>query len=120
MSALEMINPVAIDPDDPVNHGRTLWCVHGSKHCPALMAVKLLAYTSDHVRLPVGRPGVVHVWGFSVWRRQPGFRTLGIRFDEWAKDFKICSLFLTQCEALKEVARLTKVPGEPHAARSHQ
>lgn len=51
-----------------------------------------------------------NVWGFSVWRRQPGFRTLGLPYSEWAKRHKVCELFGSQADALAEMARLTKLP----------
>lgn len=27
--------------------------------------------------------GVQNIWGFSIWRNRPGYRTLGIPFVDW-------------------------------------
>lgn len=89
-----------IDPMDPASHGKPLWVVYGEKADPRVLYAKLLAYTNDHRLLPAGTAGVVCIWGHSVWRRQPGFRTLGINVAEWSVRSGLAPLFFdTQAEA---------------------
>jgi hypothetical protein len=67
-----------IDPRDPFWHGRSLWVVYGPISFPTFICAKLYAYTPSFTRVPVGQPGaVVCLWGYSVYRGQPGFRTFG-------------------------------------------
>ncbi len=32
--------------------------------------------------------GVPNIWGFSIWKNVPGYRTLGIPFREWRERHK--------------------------------
>lgn len=94
---------------DPANHGKPLWVVFGSRTWPQIICVKLFAYSVDHVLLPVGEKGPnVCVWGYSVWKREAGFRTLGTDVCEWAKARKLCEFYDTQDEALDRLRKLTK------------
>lgn len=98
-----------IDPMDPINHGKPLWVVYGHECAPSLMCCKLLAYTSDHQLLPIGTKGTnVVIWGHSVYRNKPGFRTLGQNIDSWAgKSIYGPYFFESQKNALEEICRIT-------------
>jgi hypothetical protein len=75
-----------INPHDPINHDKPLWIVHGETCFPAIFCAKLRAYREDNALLPAGGRGpVVCVLGYSVYKREPGFRTLGVEVTEWAK-----------------------------------
>lgn len=100
---------VEIDPADPYWHGRPLWVVYGPKCSPTFIAAKLRAYTEKHVLLPIGYSGpVVCIWGYSVYKRVPGFRTLGISVTELEKPH----LFADQDEALAYLKKLTTPMGD--------
>ena len=72
-----------IDPRDPKNHGHPIWVTTGPACCPSIVCAQLLAYSATHALLPVGRSGpIVCIWGYSVYRRVPGFRTLGKSIEE--------------------------------------
>ncbi len=98
-----------IDTADPTSHGKELWIVHDAHHWPIPFRAKLLAYSAKHELLHVGTAGPnVAIWGFSVYRRSPGFRTLGINVEEWAKHSSFEPLFFTtEAEALEWIGRAT-------------
>lgn len=75
------------DVCEPANHGRPLWVVYGPAACwPSLLCCKLMPYSKDHQLLPVGTPSKnVCIWGLSRWKRQYGFRTLGINVRQWVE-----------------------------------
>lgn len=65
-----------IDPYNPANFDKPLWCVYGPECFPTLFCCKILY-------LPSYGPIGPCVWGYSVYRRQPGFRTLGQSLKNW-------------------------------------
>jgi len=75
-----------LNPLDAKNHGKPLWVVVGpSPYWPEMLCCKLLAYDQSNRLLPVGSTGTsVCIWGYSVWRGKPGFRTLGTDVMDWA------------------------------------
>jgi hypothetical protein len=101
---------VKVDPHDPTSHGKPLWLVHGERCFPSLLCAKLVAYTQEHRMLPAGTPGPrVRIWGYSVWKGEPGFRTLGVDVNDWAKKSgRAPKFFDSQTEALEELRKLTK------------
>jgi hypothetical protein len=98
-----------IDPQDPSSHGKPLWVVYGLTCFPSLLCAKLLAYGADYQPRPVGVAGAhVCLWGYSVYRGEPGFRTRGVRVEEWAKRSTMKPRwFDTQTEALECLRKLT-------------
>ena len=100
-----------LDLKDPKNHGKPLWAVYGYDFTPSLMCCKLLAYTADHHLLPVGANGAtVVIWGYSVYRGKPGFRTLGQDVEKWCiarSDEPRPRFFESQDLALEEMRKLT-------------
>ncbi len=70
-----MINKKDLELDTPY------WCVYGSKYSPSILCFKLHFWKTD---LPSYKHlEAINIWGYSVYKRKPGFRTLGIKFDEW-------------------------------------
>ncbi len=101
-----------IDPRDPYWHGRPLWVIYGPKCHPTFICAKLRAYDAAHIIQPVGRPGAnVCIWGYSVYRRVPGFRTMGTGIETLDDPH----FFSVQDEALSYLRKLTTPMG--NAAR---
>jgi hypothetical protein len=100
---------LTIDPADPKNHGKRLWVLYGHECMPSIMCCMLRAYTEDHTPVPVGKNGHhVVIWGYSVYREKPGFRTLGQNLTEWSERSSYGPLFFeTQKPALDELGRIT-------------
>lgn len=100
---------------DPANHGRPLWFVYGAKCFPTIVYAKLVAYDANLRRLPVGERGpMICIWGYSVYRGEPGFRTLGTNFEEWARQSTLKPYgFADQEEALALLRRLTRPKVSP-------
>jgi hypothetical protein len=98
---------VAIDPHDHAFRDRPLWVVYGEAECwPQLLCAKLVGYSADHRLSPTGP--VTCIWGYSVWRRKPGFRTLGINVNEWASRHAFGPFFyVDQASALDHLRRIT-------------
>jgi hypothetical protein len=100
----------SLDPLEPANHGEPLWVVYGDySRSPELMCVRLRAYDEQHELLPVGvRGAYVAIWGFSVWKRRSGFRTLGMNVEEWAARYAFGPFFYdVQDNALEHLQRIT-------------
>lgn len=71
---------LAVDPLDPSNHDKPMWVVYGiSPFWPQLLCAKVLPHDGGGVL-----PPSVNIWGYSVWKRKPGFRTLGVAVQEWS------------------------------------
>lgn len=47
------------------------------------------------------------IWGYSVYRRSPGFRTLGLSLKEWRKEVESPKFFEHQVHALSHLADIT-------------
>lgn len=74
--------------------GEVLWGVYGPDSFPSVFACKILEH-----------PGQGRVlWGFSIYRRSPGFRTLGVS-SLWAEQHGL-HLFRTQAGAFAFIASL--------------
>jgi hypothetical protein len=66
-----------VNPFEPANFNRALWCVHGRDGSPQIQAFMV----ND-----AGVNGTATIWGYSIYRKSPGFRTLGLRLDTWLSD----------------------------------
>lgn len=82
-------SPVSWD-EAPV--GVQLWGVYGNDCFPTIFACKMLDYPS----------GMRAIWGFSVYRRKPAYRTLG-QNHAWAVACGL-RLFLTREAAFASIA----------------
>lgn len=52
---------------------KRLWIIYEYACFPSVLAAKLRLYE-----------GSIIIWGYSVYKGEPGYRTLGITLDEWA------------------------------------
>ena len=86
------IESLAVDPLDPKNLDKILWCVHGYDSHPSVHCLKIK--TSPHIS---GH----FVWGYSMWKREPGFRTLGISVQEFKGQKKLFIFFENKIDALE-------------------
>lgn len=92
-----------VDPNLSEHHDRVLWCVHGVACFPTMFCCKIRAHAEY---------GAI-IWGYSVYRRKPGFRTLGRNVNSWMQELKEkfgCSMFEfydDHSEAIKRVTQLT-------------
>jgi hypothetical protein len=97
------------DPFDPANHGKPLWITYGVDCFPQIVCAKLLAYGPKHNLLPVGERGAyVCIWGYSIYKRQPAFRTLGTRLDKWIDRHDFVRFYEDQEAALDDLRTLTR------------
>ena len=85
------IDPKALDSADKV-----LWCVYGHTYWPQIMCCKLHDYEGDR-----------NIWGYSVWKNKPGFRTLGKRLSEWYSSHDLCLFFDDQQLALDYLKKIS-------------
>jgi hypothetical protein len=78
---------------DPKEHLDTpLWIVYGPDCFPHLLLAKV---RSD-----------LTIWGWSIWRRQPGFRTLGMNLQTWIDREENPRFFLNRADAFARLAEL--------------
>jgi hypothetical protein len=85
----------AIDPWDSQYHYRPIWCVYGPDSFPTVFCCQLTHSC-----------GSLNVWGYSVYRRSPGFRTVGRELAGWVAE-KGAVFFAEQSGALAHIAKLT-------------
>lgn len=97
-----------IDPKNKEFIDTPLWCIYGPECFPVIFCCKI----SDTVH---ETPSPV-IWGYSVYKEIPGFRTLGRHLTEWIEEVK--NLFGTepiffnrQDEALTYLGKLTNPLG---------
>jgi hypothetical protein len=76
-----------------------LWCVYGPDCFPTLLCFKL-RYQD------VGGYNDICIWGYSVYKKVPGFRTLGTIFSKWAKE-NSPKIFDSQEQALEYLKKIT-------------
>lgn len=81
-----------VSPLDPQHAGKPLWCVYGPDCFPSLICCRI-------------KDG--NIWGYSVWKRQPGFRTLGISLEAFAKERETPRFYAAQADALERLAKIT-------------
>jgi hypothetical protein len=61
--------------DDAGCHNKPLWFVYGVNCFPSIICCTLKKSDDDKIIL----------WGFSIYKRSPGFRTLGVEVNTWVK-----------------------------------
>lgn len=67
-----------IDPMLDENHGKIMWCVHGPSSFPTVITC-IIKRSINWYNRPI-------IWGYSEYRRSPGFRTLGVEVEKWAAE----------------------------------
>lgn len=65
-----------IDPSLEAHLGKPVWCVYGPDCFPSVICCKILDHPHDGLS----------IWGYSIYRRSAGFRTLGKNLDTWMDD----------------------------------
>ena len=91
--------PGAVDPFNSATHNKILYCVYGYKCFPQILTCKII--NSDDYG-PI-------IWGYSVYKRKPGFRTLGQQLEKWIEQnaYQMCIFFDEQPDMLECVRKLT-------------
>lgn len=86
-----------VDPRDSKNHRRTLWCVYGPDCFPTVFACQIIPHGDGAA-----------IWGYSVYRGKPGFRTLGRELSGGWIEENDARFFDNQQEALNYLLLLTR------------
>jgi len=108
-----MPKPTPIDPFDPQHWDKPLFVVYGSSAFPSLLCCKVLHRTTYPDKDPC-------IWGFSIWRRSPGFRTLGIKLKTWVERETDPRFYLTQEEAFEAIREtFNKAAPVPKVRKGH-
>jgi hypothetical protein len=68
-----------INPLDPTNHDRPLWLVYGVECQPQIVCCKIMMCGEPDDLKPT-------IWGFSVYKGVPGFRTMGHSLKGWMRN----------------------------------
>ena len=76
-----------------------LWCVYGPDCFPTMFCFKLRSWTSDNIDFQ--HLNGIYIWGYSIYRGEPGFRTLGLNFENWKESINNPLFFETSEEACK-------------------
>lgn len=107
----EVVKYEEIDPRDTMFTNVPLWCVYGYDFCPQVMACKISRAHIEAAKA-AGRD-YVHmgpaILGYSVFKRQPGYRTLGQDLAHWLNSHethKTAKFFISQREALAYLSDL--------------
>lgn len=91
------------NPFGKINHNVALWCVYGYSAFPSMIGCTLRVHNHRGVES-------LNIWGFSIYKRQRGYRTLGISvekfYETYGKDFRP-KFFRIQADALAFIAALT-------------
>lgn len=93
-----MSAPFEVDYLDPANWNKPLWCAHGYKSHPSIHCLMIKPCPSVNFQ--------PFVWGYSVWKRQPGFRTLGLSFEEFHKNKDLYLYFDKKQAALNYLSKI--------------
>jgi hypothetical protein len=89
------MHPGQIDPAAPEFFRKPLWAVYGHDCFPSLIAC-----------IVSGTPGNLAVWGYSVYRRAGGYRTLGQSLEKWSGSNN-ARFFANQDDAIGCMRKLT-------------
>lgn len=82
---------MVVDPFDSKYDNTLLWCVRGTADIAIYIDCVMINYDSQIN--PV-------VWGYSVYRRSPGFRTLGISLHRLKDQHSCCMFFDNRDDAI--------------------
>jgi hypothetical protein len=85
---------------DPLNYiDKPLWCVYGYECFPSVFACTINSASGTPV-----------IWGYSVYKRSGGYRTLGLNLDKWIAEQnligKIAYFFNKQEHAMEFLSKL--------------
>lgn len=90
-----------IEPTSRKYWDTPLWVVYGHDCFPTMFCCKVLNHASCGLT----------IWGYSVYRRQPGFRTLGQDLLEWRNEVEKPKFFARQEDALAHLGKITTPRG---------
>lgn len=91
-----------VDPFNPENGDKPLWVVYGHDAFPSILCCKI---RHNHADLgPI-------IWGFSIYKRSPGFRTLGLEVQTWIDRYHMAKFFDDHAEAIAYITKLTTPMG---------
>jgi hypothetical protein len=99
------MKPKTVNPTVSANHHKPLWCVSGHDCFPEIMCCYI---TNDFT-----------IWGYSVYKRQPGFRTLGQSLFKWMDNHHNPKFFDSQDEAMNYLRYLVSPRCEVPAPRTY-
>jgi hypothetical protein len=98
-----------IDPHLSINHNKVIWCVYGPYGFPTMFCCVIK--TASHIPA---------IWGYSEYRRSPGFRTLGREITGgWIEEHD-AKFFNTQADALAYMGELTTPRCDVHGNKIKQ
>ena len=89
--------------EDEESHNKPLWCVYGVNCFPSIICCTLKKSHDDKII----------IWGFSIYKRSPGFRTLGVEVDAWIKrqkndlGYELFEFYDVHEEAIERIRKLT-------------
>jgi hypothetical protein len=91
------LRAAAIDPYDPVNWDKPLWVIYDYECFPSMLCCKINAAT-----------GTPCIWGYSVYKNSPGFRTIGTHLIKWMfKSHEVPRFFDIQVAAINYLIHIT-------------
>jgi hypothetical protein len=77
-----------------------LWCIYGPKSFPTTICCMIKRGGAD-------QRSTLILWGYSIYRNTPGFRTLGVELGRWSSD-NDPTFFTDQDKAMEYLRLLTK------------
>lgn len=84
---------------DQVPLDTPLWCVYGHECCPTVLSCAVFKSNYN---------GSINIWGYSVYKNSPGYRTLGQDLKVWCEKQNPRPVFFTdQDKALDYLKDLT-------------
>jgi len=92
-----------VDYKDESCHDKPLWLIYGHDSFPSILCCKL------NLKLH----GYTVIWGYSIYRRSPGFRTLGQAVDTWINKgksthgYSLYEFYDNHDEAIERIRALT-------------
>lgn len=73
----------SIDPKD-IKPGTPHWCVFGPSSFPKIICFTLHFWETNDSKYK--HLEGYNIWGYSVYRKKPGFRTIGKNFNDWIRE----------------------------------
>ena len=91
--------------NDESCYNKPLWVIYGPDCFPSILACKLKQKDSH-----------AFIWGYSIYRRSPGFRTLGLQVEVWIDKVRadtgmVPEFYDDHEQALEKIRKLTTPKG---------
>lgn len=95
-----------VDATLEIHRDKPLWCIYGPDCFPTLFCCKILNHPEFGLT----------IWGYSVYRGEPGFRTLGRNLSGWMRDMlNMYSTKVTFYETLDDALAVLRLLATPRA-----